>query len=103
MGMSNECSPVAECVNTIGSYSCQCTQGYRGNGSYCLGMERKIILDLRIPFPSFVARRSARSGIFANIPEQAIDRVLFHVQLIFRSIEYIMSVTYAVKDFVPIY
>ena len=72
-------------------------------GSYCLGMERNIILDLRIPFPSLLLGDLRVQVYLQNIPEQAIDRVLFHVQLIFRSIEYIMSVTYAVKDFVPIY
>ena len=25
------------CVNTIGSYDCQCRQGYSKNGSTCLG------------------------------------------------------------------
>ena len=31
------CSIYATCVNTPGSYSCQCADGYRGNGRQCTG------------------------------------------------------------------
>ncbi|KRZ95167.1 Latent-transforming growth factor beta-binding protein 2 [Trichinella sp. T8] len=29
------CSPLATCVNTIGSYKCICKPGYAGNGTFC--------------------------------------------------------------------
>ena len=36
--MNETCSNVnAECVNSVGSYSCQCKQGYTGDGDNCTG------------------------------------------------------------------
>ena len=36
--MDETCSNVnAECVNSVGSYSCQCKQGYTGDGDNCTG------------------------------------------------------------------
>lgn len=34
---SNRCSIHAECINTIGSYECECRPGYQGNGINCTG------------------------------------------------------------------
>ena len=31
------------CVNTVGSYDCQCHQGYSKNGSTCLGTLKNIL------------------------------------------------------------
>ena len=31
------CDPNADCINTDGSYSCTCKQGYTGNGRICEG------------------------------------------------------------------
>jgi len=31
------CDVFAHCTNTIGSFSCQCNQGYQGNGLQCTG------------------------------------------------------------------
>ena len=32
------CNPLAECINSIGSYSCRCYDGYTGNGKVnCVG------------------------------------------------------------------
>ena len=33
-----DCDVNADCKNTIGSYECQCRDGYRGNGMICNGM-----------------------------------------------------------------
>ncbi|RDD42651.1 Fibrillin-1 [Trichoplax sp. H2] len=33
--MQYQCSPLADCVNTIGGYKCQCLHGYRGDGKTC--------------------------------------------------------------------
>lgn len=32
-----QCSKNANCINNIGSYSCQCSDGYDGNGINCTG------------------------------------------------------------------
>ena len=31
------CSPNATCTNIIGSFTCDCNQGYNGNGITCVG------------------------------------------------------------------
>ena len=37
--LNETCSDVnAECVNNVGSYSCQCKQGYTGDGDNCTSM-----------------------------------------------------------------
>ena len=35
--MVNNCSSLAECSNTNGSYTCECLPGYQGNGYICTG------------------------------------------------------------------
>ena len=37
-GESNNCNIRAECINTVGSYSCVCRAGFTGNGTQCEGM-----------------------------------------------------------------
>ena len=32
------CDPDATCVNTPGSFRCQCGDGYTGNGNECFGL-----------------------------------------------------------------
>lgn len=32
-----ECSEFAQCVNTIGSHSCLCLSGFKGDGKNCSG------------------------------------------------------------------
>ncbi|XP_066299942.1 uncharacterized protein, partial [Branchiostoma lanceolatum] len=34
-GKGNICSPQADCINTIGSYHCECKEGYAGDGVHC--------------------------------------------------------------------
>lgn len=29
--------PSSKCINTEGGYVCQCSEGYQGNGTHCLG------------------------------------------------------------------
>ena len=31
------CAVDAECKNTVGSFECQCKQGFKGDGEFCLG------------------------------------------------------------------
>ena len=33
----DSCSPDAQCMNTVGSFSCRCMTGYEGNGFECTG------------------------------------------------------------------
>lgn len=35
----HNCSPVAACNNTMGSFVCTCNQGYQGTGVVCEGTE----------------------------------------------------------------
>ena len=34
---SHNCHPMATCTDTIGSFTCQCQNGYTGNGQTCTG------------------------------------------------------------------
>lgn len=36
--MTMTCDANADCVNTVGSYRCECKAGYSGNGTQCAGM-----------------------------------------------------------------
>ena len=35
---TDRCSNRATCRNTVGSYTCSCNSGYRGNGRSCTGI-----------------------------------------------------------------
>ena len=35
---THNCHEVAECTNTNGSFYCNCTPGFDGNGTYCQGI-----------------------------------------------------------------
>ena len=46
--MNETCSNVnAECVNSVGSYSCQCMQGYTGDGDNCTGQSNNIVSSIQ--------------------------------------------------------
>ena len=34
---TDECNDTATCTNTIGSYECQCNEGFTGDGRSCMG------------------------------------------------------------------
>ncbi|VDK46328.1 unnamed protein product [Gongylonema pulchrum] len=36
--VKNACHPDAFCKNMMGSYSCHCQPGFRGDGHYCVGL-----------------------------------------------------------------
>ena len=31
----HDCDENADCFDTVGSYRCECKQGYQGNGTFC--------------------------------------------------------------------
>ena len=35
--MANDCDGSAECMDTVGSYKCNCRSGYEGDGFICTG------------------------------------------------------------------
>lgn len=37
--MTHDCDLVAECTNTLGSFSCSCEAGFAGNGTYCADVD----------------------------------------------------------------
>lgn len=37
----DNCSSIASCLNTNGSYTCVCPPGYEGDGTYCTGIIKK--------------------------------------------------------------
>ena len=39
-GDNNKCHAESICTNTFGSYSCECSAGYTGDGRNCIGMKR---------------------------------------------------------------
>ena len=44
MGVPDDCSEVAHCVNTVGSHMCQCKYGYEGDGYNCSGTTLQSII-----------------------------------------------------------
>ena len=40
MASKNDCSANAECVNTVGSFTCTCKSGFAGDGKNCIGITR---------------------------------------------------------------
>lgn len=38
LNATHDCSPYANCTNTIGSFSCECQNGFDGNGTVCEGI-----------------------------------------------------------------
>ena len=38
---THNCDVNAECVNTVGSYSCTCSVGYTGDGQNCNGKTQR--------------------------------------------------------------
>ena len=39
------CHPVANCTNTVGSFSCTCLSGYTGDGMTCDGEKLQYIVN----------------------------------------------------------
>ena len=64
-----DCHSHASCMNTAGSYQCECTSGYRGNGTDCEGILFKtmmLLLSFYIPdFP--VWKRAGSCLVFVCI------------------------------------
>ena len=41
-----KCSPNAQCINTQGSYSCKCHDGYEGDGETCYDKMSVMIIEI---------------------------------------------------------
>ena len=44
---THDCSPITQtCINTIGSFTCECSSGYEldGDGTTCNGMYKHLVL-----------------------------------------------------------
>ena len=46
--LQNTCDKNADCTNTVGSHTCQCRNGYSGNGNTCTGTNNEIDVWLRL-------------------------------------------------------
>ena len=42
----NDCHDNATCNNTIGNYTCECMNGYRGDGLHCQGNTELLLLHV---------------------------------------------------------
>ena len=53
---SHGCSENATCTNTDSSYTCECKDGYTGNGFNCSGQlsRRKSLIDPHNLLPSYI-------------------------------------------------
>ena len=54
-GDNNHCHANAFCTNTFGSYECECSAGYSGDGRNCTGMKRISRLWLKWQSSSFMS------------------------------------------------
>lgn len=48
---TDKCHDDAECTNTVGSYTCQCLEGFTGDGKTCIGSERIPLIYSHIILP----------------------------------------------------
>lgn len=42
---SHDCDPLATCINTNGSFKCDCNEGYTGDGKSCSGKFEDLGVD----------------------------------------------------------
>lgn len=69
---THKCSRHAECVNTEGSYRCQCKPGFRGSGFDCSGESEKLTKNL-------VVMRGIRRGGANRAGERSVISVTSNV------------------------
>ena len=57
IGNKGGCHKDARCVNTVGSFQCQCKPGYEGDGKTCKGNDIKVMYLIVHALISKAARR----------------------------------------------
>ena len=91
-GLDN-CGIHARCINVVGSYLCECENGYIGNGTSCLGKWHMNVLawfgcfaeviSFAVPFPAptFEIEREFKLHIFENVKRRDLTfmKILFYL------------------------
>ena len=73
-----ECNENAECTNNEGSYLCECTKGYRGDGFQCEGVHNKNVYEGgKIRVPLFKIRYFLITLFTHNIPVSWLAGIIF--------------------------
>ena len=63
------CHQDAKCINTVGSHSCECLQGFDGDGYLCQG-ERKMLVILHCKtLRNFRKKKDDKLGFLARLIE----------------------------------
>ena len=63
--LSHPCDSNATCLNTIGSFTCTCIEGFTGDGSQCDG-ERLILLQINSVTLILLLGHSELKFVWAN-------------------------------------
>ena len=65
---SHECSAFQSCVNTVGSYECNCAPGFRNNGVECVGknLQKRSVFFLNGIIAEISRARSAQRSIMGK-------------------------------------
>jgi len=74
---TDNCHTDATCVNTIGSFTCECIEGYVGTGKHCepvdttCTVETSVELDTTVPYSDSLSDKSSED--YASYSAQALE------------------------------